>query len=566
VTASQDSIKTSGIVLDAQLEKEDQPTKDNANQLDNVQELFNTMVSGTPNHAVPVDTAHKDQDTSSEPTDLDVTESERPVTASQDSTRMFGIVSDAQLDKEELVTKELANPLLHVPETFNTTVSGTPNHAVPVDIAHKDQDTSLDQTDQVATESERPVTASQDSTRTFGIVSDVLVEKEDQPTKEHAKLPLHVLDHSNTMVSGTPNHAVPVDIAHKDQDTSSEPTDPDVIELESHAIAYLNSMRTHGNASDAHMDKEDQETRELAKLLHHVLDHSNTTVSGTPNHAVPVDIAHKDQDTSLDQTDQDVTDQDKDAHVPKPSMRTHGHAENAQEDNSEAPGTIIITIIIMMDQLPTSIHAITHHNVTQLPHSSDQEKLATPVLCAHLDTDQTQFKENVDSSQLADVPTESQKMDGHASHAQTDTSHQPIEDNVSQLLALNQTPSLETPLPATDVFHAKLDGSQMPCRENALESDQSAHALKSITHKTNTNVLNAQLIKLLMPVTLNVLMPHVPKITTILVHQLIAMHAESAQVDSTQTHKEEPVIDSSPLLVPVDKSSLLTVTTVSIAQ
>jgi hypothetical protein len=33
---------------------------------------------------------------------------------------------------------------------------------------------------------------------------------------------------------------VPVDIAHKDQDTSSEPTDPDVIELESHAIAYLN--------------------------------------------------------------------------------------------------------------------------------------------------------------------------------------------------------------------------------------------------------------------------------------------------------------------------------------
>lgn len=204
--------------------------------------------------------------------------------------------------------------------------------------------------------------------------------------------------------------------------------------------------------------------------------------------------------------------------------------------------------------------------MTQRLHSSEPEKLATLVSCAQLDIDPTQLPVSADQSQFADVPIESQKTDGLVSHAQTDMSHHPTEDNVSQLLALNLTQSSEMPLHATCVFHANQDGSQMPCRESVLDRDQSVLVLRSITHKTNTNVSNVQLTKLLMPVILSVLIPPVPKITTTLDHQLNAMHAENAQVDSTQTHKEEPAIDSLPLLVPVDKDSPKMVTHVSTAQ
>ena len=152
MTASQDSTKTSGIVSDVLTVKEELPTKDNANQLVFVTHQDNIPVSGTPNHVVPVDIAHKDQDTSSEPIDPDATESERPVTASQDSTKTSGIASDVQLDKEELVTREHAKPLPLAPDHFSITVSGIPKTVVHADTANKDQDGLLELIDQDATD------------------------------------------------------------------------------------------------------------------------------------------------------------------------------------------------------------------------------------------------------------------------------------------------------------------------------------------------------------------------------------------------------------------------------
>ena len=65
---------------------------------------------------------------------------------------MFGIASDVKVEKEELVTKELANHLPHVPHHFNILVSTTPNHAVNADTAQVNQDGLSDKTDKVAIE------------------------------------------------------------------------------------------------------------------------------------------------------------------------------------------------------------------------------------------------------------------------------------------------------------------------------------------------------------------------------------------------------------------------------
>jgi len=233
------------------LEKEDQPIKDNANQLELVMHQDNTMVSGILPAVVHADIAHKDQDTSLELTDQDATESERPATASPVSTKMSGIASDAQLDKEDQETKELVKPLPHVPDHSSITVSGIPKTVVPVDTANKDQDGLSELIDQDVTDQSRSVTASHNSTRTSGIASDAQLAKEDLLIKDNANQLDNVTELTSTMVSGILPAVVHADIAHKDQDTSLEPTDPDAIESERPATAFPVSMRTSGIASDA---------------------------------------------------------------------------------------------------------------------------------------------------------------------------------------------------------------------------------------------------------------------------------------------------------------------------
>jgi hypothetical protein len=216
---------------------------------------------------------------------------------------MFGIASDVKVEKEELVTKELANHLPHVPHHFNILVSTTPNHAVHADTAHKDQDTLSDQTDLVVIESERPVTASQDSMRTSGIASDVLTEKEDQPIKDNANQSVTVTLQDNILVSGTPNHAVPVDTVQTNQDGLLEPIEPVVTDLSNHATAFQDLTKTSGTVLDVQEDKEDLLINKNVTHLLHVTVHNNILVSTTPNHAVNADTAQVNQDGLSDKTD-----------------------------------------------------------------------------------------------------------------------------------------------------------------------------------------------------------------------------------------------------------------------
>jgi hypothetical protein len=74
------------------------------------------------------------------------------------------------VDGEDLETNKLVNQLVPVTLQDNTLVSMTLNHAVPVDIAQMNQDTSLDKTDQDVKESESNVIAFPDSTPTSGTV------------------------------------------------------------------------------------------------------------------------------------------------------------------------------------------------------------------------------------------------------------------------------------------------------------------------------------------------------------------------------------------------------------
>jgi hypothetical protein len=393
------------------------------------------------------------------------------------------------------------------------------------------------------------------------------LDKEDQEETTKAnklanQLP-HVTEKTNTMVSGMSKAAELVDTAHKDQDTSSEPTDQDVTDSRSHVTASQDSMKTYGTVLDAHLDKETQVTKLLANHLPHVTLISNIMVSMILKTVVHADTAHKETDGLSELTDPDVTDQEEHAHVPRDSTNKSGTVSNAQEANSETTG---ITITISTEELLTSTSVLTHHNATQPLPSLDQEKLATPVLYAQLDKDQIQFKTSAETSQSADVPSKSQLMDGHVSHAHHSMLLLLTEDNASQLPVTKPTQSSVMPLPATDANHAQLTGSQMPCRENVSDQDQLAHAHRSITHKTHTNVFNAQPTRLLPMPTLNVLMLPVPLTTSTLVPHQSAISATNAHQDFTQTHKEELATDSLPLLAHADRDSTKTVTLVLTAQ
>ena len=223
-------MRTSGIVLDAKVAREDQVTKELVKLFPHVPLHSNILVSTTPNHVVSAELAHKVQDGLSDKIDLDAIELDKPVTASQDSMKTSGLVSDALMEKEELPTKDNAHQLLLVPLQDNTLVFMTHKTVVNVDTAHKVQDGLSDKTEPAATELERLVTASQDLMRTSGIVSDVTVTKEDQLIKEHANQLPHVIKTFNISVSTTPNHAVHADTAHKDQDTLLDKTDLVAIE------------------------------------------------------------------------------------------------------------------------------------------------------------------------------------------------------------------------------------------------------------------------------------------------------------------------------------------------
>ena len=123
MTAFQDSTRTHGPVQDVVQEVEDQLTKDNVNQLTHVSAQDNTMVSGMLLIVVPVEHAHQELDTLLDLTEVDVTESDKLVTAYPDSMKTHGNVLDVKVVKEDQLTKELANHLSHVTETSNILVS-----------------------------------------------------------------------------------------------------------------------------------------------------------------------------------------------------------------------------------------------------------------------------------------------------------------------------------------------------------------------------------------------------------------------------------------------------------
>jgi hypothetical protein len=116
---------------------------------------------------------------------------------------------------------------------------------------------------------------------------------------------------------------VHADTAIADQVGSLEPTDQVVIDSENNATASQDGTTKSGNVSDAHMDKLDTVIT-YVKPHHHVLELANTTESGIPFIAVPVDTVTKDQDGLSELTDQDVTDHSEHAHVPRDSTRTSG--------------------------------------------------------------------------------------------------------------------------------------------------------------------------------------------------------------------------------------------------
>jgi hypothetical protein len=135
------------------------------------------------------------------------------------------------MDKEEI--QQPTNVILqhHVPDHFNTTVSGILFIAVLVDIVIADQVGLLELTDPAVIDSENHVIASLNSMNSHGNVSDAHMVKQDSvitPVLPHH----HVPDLTNTMVSGIPFTAVHADTATKDQVGSLEPTDQDVTDQE----------------------------------------------------------------------------------------------------------------------------------------------------------------------------------------------------------------------------------------------------------------------------------------------------------------------------------------------
>ena len=84
---------------------------------------------------------HANKDGLSDKTDLDVIDRDQLVIASKDLMKHHGPVCNVQQAKEDLLTKELANILLLVLETFNTMVYGMLNTVEHAEHALKEMDT-----------------------------------------------------------------------------------------------------------------------------------------------------------------------------------------------------------------------------------------------------------------------------------------------------------------------------------------------------------------------------------------------------------------------------------------
>ena len=144
--------------------------------------------------------------------------------------KMSGLVSDVQPVKEDQLTKELVKLLSHVTETSNILVSTILRAVVSAELAHKVQDGLSDKIDSDAIELDKPVTASQGSMKTPGLVSDVLQTKEEPQTKETVLHLLHVTKLDNISEFTTHNHVDNADTAHKVQDGLLDKIDSVVIE------------------------------------------------------------------------------------------------------------------------------------------------------------------------------------------------------------------------------------------------------------------------------------------------------------------------------------------------
>lgn len=106
----------------------------------------------------------------------------------------------------------------------------------------------------------------------------------------------------------------------------------------------------------------------------------------------------------------------------------------------------------------------------------------------------------------------------------------------------------------------------MHSRENVSDKDLNAAALKSMIHKTHTDVLNVQTIKLLPTEILNVLMLLVTLTDIFLVPHQHAMLANHAHQECSQTTIEDNATDISLLHAHAWKDMLVTVSDVKDAQ
>jgi hypothetical protein len=110
---------------------------------------------------------------------------------------------------------------------------------------------------------------------------------------------------------------------------------------------------------------------------------------------------------------------------------------------------------------------------------------------AQLVKSQINTEDNAEQSQLAHAHRNTLKMDSNVSHAHQDTFHLQIEANAYHNTAPTKTPLLELLNNAMPAHHALKELLPMPCKDNALDKSQLAHAPRSM-EVMDTNVPNVQ--------------------------------------------------------------------------
>jgi hypothetical protein len=245
---------------------------------------------------------------------------------------------------------------------------------------------------------------------------------------------------------------------------------------------------------------------------------------------------------SQEMTDQSATDQDQLADV----------AKNTQ----------LMDIAAFHAQLAKSLMSSDNH-ATKLQNAMDQDKFlvifpnATNVRPAHQTLFQMIEEEHVsDQSQFAHVLKSTLLMDTPAWNAQLDKSLiQATTRDASQESATKEVKSSQAPTTAGNVRLAHKDTSQTHPEVSALELDQLAAALRSMT-QVDMSVSHAHHIKLLPTVTKDVSQDNAQDSTRSSVLKTNATLVENAKLDQHQITSEEDASDTSLLNAHATRDSM----------